>query len=453
MRLLSDSKYEVVMEVAGALRNLAIVGGDDVCFQMLQTNIIQTLSLLIQNLSSHLACVIQNKESKEMDIKTTFILAEQIISIIWSLVELSQDALTECMPLIAFIQEILFYKDTPVETRMVASQCMMTMTEDNPESHVSKESLFLIVNDGNESYSLRLSCIGILLNSGVHDPTFLSHIQEAMNLDISELISKASNVATVIQNQSVVTDTFTPQELEIKKSMEKSHQIMEGMETQLRFLQLAMELLSDMFYEHQSAWEDLHDSTQDDIMVDDEKDVSLYLEPFLASQLLSKMTEILTMPQVLNPHLESFAQELLILKMRVCGALNNVCNALSREICRASPSIYVGLWDTLFVFGSTCELDHVSSVLETLWSLSRVLSVEWIEPTTKQIQDLVTLLHGTTVEQDQFAVIGILGLMAQKQGQITLNKVNHIHERLMIDYWRHINRNGESNGMHSWTQD
>lgn len=93
---LTDSVHEVVVEALGALRNLTVVGGEEVISEMYNKNVltpvmalIPPLGNMIDNMLSGPASSTEEQEKR----KTVWDWAENVISVIWAMCENSEKAL------------------------------------------------------------------------------------------------------------------------------------------------------------------------------------------------------------------------------------------------------------------------------------------------------------------------------------------------------------------------
>lgn len=95
---LSDSVEEVIVEASGALRNLAIDGGHELCSEMFNKGLLPHLVVLMGKISNTLDAVIAGpaKELSDEEIqkrKHLLNLSENVVALIWSLAEASHKTL------------------------------------------------------------------------------------------------------------------------------------------------------------------------------------------------------------------------------------------------------------------------------------------------------------------------------------------------------------------------
>ncbi|KAI0003848.1 armadillo-type protein [Russula compacta] len=133
---LTDSEQEVIVEAAGALRNLCIDGGYEICAEMYNKNILAPLATFIPKISSTLAQYIDSpKTAPENAQKVVYEFAENVITILWCLSETSNKALgaVNNLGLVPFLMAFLSSCDRlPLPTVTSAAHCLYVLTDDNP---------------------------------------------------------------------------------------------------------------------------------------------------------------------------------------------------------------------------------------------------------------------------------------------------------------------------------
>ncbi|EJC98665.1 uncharacterized protein FOMMEDRAFT_128966 [Fomitiporia mediterranea MF3/22] len=155
---LSDSVEEVVVEASGALRNLCIDGGYDICAEMYNKNILAPLQTFIPKISTALHHIVTSpKSAPESASRLVYELAENVITLLWCLSETSNKALNaiNAIHLIPFLMAFLENRNKlPSRTVAAAAQCLYVLTDDNPpaidelRSNSSYTSCILSVSQG-----------------------------------------------------------------------------------------------------------------------------------------------------------------------------------------------------------------------------------------------------------------------------------------------------------------
>ncbi|EJD54408.1 ARM repeat-containing protein [Auricularia subglabra TFB-10046 SS5] len=132
---LSDSEDEVVVEAAGALRNLCIDGGYEICAEMFNKNIMAPLKTFIPKISTVLGQLLENpKSAPENAQKLAYEFSENVITILWCLSETSNKALNaiNALRLAPFLMAFLQNREKlPVNVVTAAAQCLFVLTDDN----------------------------------------------------------------------------------------------------------------------------------------------------------------------------------------------------------------------------------------------------------------------------------------------------------------------------------
>ncbi|KAF9059891.1 hypothetical protein BDP27DRAFT_442347 [Rhodocollybia butyracea] len=111
---LTDSEDEVMVEAMGALRNLCIDGGYDICAEMYNKNILTPLKTFIPKVSEVLSQYLENpKTAPENAQRLMYDFADNVITTLWCLSETSNKALNaiNSIDLIPFLMSFLGSRD------------------------------------------------------------------------------------------------------------------------------------------------------------------------------------------------------------------------------------------------------------------------------------------------------------------------------------------------------
>lgn len=136
---LSDSVDEVVVEASGALRNLAIDGGHELCSEMFNKGLMTHLVVLVGKISSTIDAVIAGpaKELSDEELqrrKHLLNLSENVIALIWSLAEASHktlDAVNSAGTEGLLVKVLQGRKELGVGLPLAAAQALFSLTQDN----------------------------------------------------------------------------------------------------------------------------------------------------------------------------------------------------------------------------------------------------------------------------------------------------------------------------------
>ncbi|KLO07006.1 ARM repeat-containing protein [Schizopora paradoxa] len=311
---LSDSVDEVVVEAAGALRNLCIDAGYDVCAEMFNKNIISPLKDLIPKISSALDKLVTSPTSApENTTELVFNLAENVITILWCLSETSNKALNAIneLHLAPFLMAFLENRaKLSSRTTAAAAQCLYVLTDDNfpviadVRSNSSFTSCLVSIATTSEAISgddvaklkegkemaeargisLRILCAGILRNiSPIPAPSAASSVDIDRSVVLPLLLPVLSSVSLVDASArvshlvSTQSEDIGTEKLSIKNAPKSDHRTpaeieLDFIETKLRNIQLSLEILTGVCatLPDPDFAKDASDDTNDDEEEDDD---------------------------------------------------------------------------------------------------------------------------------------------------------------------------------------
>ncbi|KAF8713751.1 ARM repeat-containing protein, partial [Rhizoctonia solani] len=325
---LSDPSEEVAAEATGALRNLCIDGGFDICAEMFNKGIMGPLTEFIPKLSTTLQNVLSNpKSAPEKVQELVYEFAENIITILWCLSETSNKALNaiNSISLIPFLMSFLINRaKLPRQVVHASVQCLYVLSEDNPPAiqTIRSESEYVAClvaistapqgpNDDEWDIGIRVLACGSLRN--------VSPLPAALNassIDIDRSIAlpfitpllsySLDGAVEEVKNTLANPPAPAPQNNSLKfaklpKSDDKSPAeiLLERIERRLRVLQLSLEILTgvcaqlpdpepvpeELEDEDEDADMDREEGLEDEIIQSDADDAPMDEEPpsFLAS--------------------------------------------------------------------------------------------------------------------------------------------------------------------------
>ncbi|KAH8111844.1 armadillo-type protein [Phellopilus nigrolimitatus] len=279
---LSDSVEEVVVQAAGALRNLCIDGGFDICAEMYNKNILAPLRTFIPKISTALHQLITSpKSAPENASELAYELAENVITLIWCLSETSNKALNAIneIHLVPFLMAFLENREKlPSRTVAAAAQCLYVLTDDNAppieelRANSSYTSCLLAVTRAESApvptstealemaedrlVSVRILSAGILRNiAPVPAPSAASTVDIDRDVilplvtPILTSISLAEASDRVLQLVSAEEEEPKVEKLSLKHTPKSDHKSpgereLERIEARLRNVQLSLEILT-----------------------------------------------------------------------------------------------------------------------------------------------------------------------------------------------------------------
>ncbi|KAF9169583.1 hypothetical protein BGX21_010536 [Mortierella sp. AD011] len=294
---LTDSVHEVVVEALGALRNLTVVGGEEVINEMYNKNVLTPVTALIPNLGTMIDSMFSGPaitSAEHEKRKTVWDWADNVISIIWAMSENSEKALkfVNKLNLIPFLMSFMSNVDkVPPKVTVAAAQCLYTLTDDNPDCRVVfvknpeyitpiMNILTLSVNAEQELLIKTLAC-GIVINlrsvivpkdsetdfSSIHS-SILPVLSGALNYDLQKASAEAAAAAQIANAQK-------QQEPDLSKPNQPAtteEQTLAAIETRLQTLQLSLELIANICTESVEGVEEEEEEWKDEAINDDDMD-------------------------------------------------------------------------------------------------------------------------------------------------------------------------------------
>ncbi|KAF8665307.1 hypothetical protein AX16_000327 [Volvariella volvacea WC 439] len=272
---LTDSEEEVVVEAMGALRNLCIDGGYDICAEMYNKNILTPLKSFVPKISTTLWQYLENpKAANENAQRLVYDFADNVITTLWCLSETSNKALNaiNAINLVPFLMSFLASRDRlPLVPVTSAAQCLYVLTDDNQPAitdiRASGDYISCLVSiaqstpaskDANNplSMNLRVLVAGILRNiAPIPPPSVASAVDMDREIILPLLHPVISSVslpeASQLAQQLASVEEPIPRidKLSIKNTpgtdhISPSERQLEELEAKLRTVKLGLEILT-----------------------------------------------------------------------------------------------------------------------------------------------------------------------------------------------------------------
>ncbi|KAJ8596260.1 ARM repeat-containing protein [Rhizopogon salebrosus TDB-379] len=277
---LSDSEEEVWIEAAGALRNLCIDGGYDICAEMYNKNILAPLTTFVPKISSALSQFLESpKTAPENAQQVVYEFTENVNTILWCLSETSNKALNAInqINLVPFLMSFLAARaKLPIVAVTAAAQCLYVLTDDNlpaideVRSNAAYSTCLLeIVRDedaargkdqeviGDRLTMLKVLATGILSNvSPLPPPSAASGVDVSKEIVLPLLQPVVASVSLIessaLAENLVAKLALEPPQMEpfsLKGTPKSDHRSdteieLERLENKLRTVQLALEILT-----------------------------------------------------------------------------------------------------------------------------------------------------------------------------------------------------------------
>ncbi|KXJ13577.1 HEAT repeat-containing protein 3 [Exaiptasia diaphana] len=436
--LLIDSNRSIQEAAAGALRNLSLSGGADVCAKMVEQDVMTPLTTFI----------IQSLESLQSDCdkpttdykKQTIILVIQAINLLWNVCESSAIAVDifNMKGILPYLVQCLETDIYPMSLAMPAAQCLHTVTEDNPsaaQALCGSSSLMKTIEKAlvtepstSEVMLLKVLSAGILYNVRYSIPM----------CSFNELVQAVVKVLS----QVLEIDC-----LEMLGKMMPELDKVDEVQMLLNAQQLALEILSNVCCADEggdeSDWEDISDlrsdtsdegtDGEDDIQSNDhEMNTSLSAEminAIVTQQVPKKVLDKAVFGDVkiyeqLNQHNDGqkSLRSLSVVQIRAFICLNNITTSMDVELLGGTDALGQ-LWSTLFslTYGNECckylaeredFLEAAAGVMRSvLEKLSTVNAPQYI--TADQVTLLCQTASTTNCDAVKVKVLSILGYIGK----------------------------------------
>ncbi|KAK2461461.1 hypothetical protein APHAL10511_005924 [Amanita phalloides] len=484
---LSDSEEEVIVEAAGALRNLCIDGGYEICAEMYNKSVLVPLQTFVPKISTTLSQILESHKTAPENVqKVAYEFADNVITMLWCLSETSNKALNaiNAIRLVPFLMSFLDARDKlPIASVVSAAQCLYVLTDDNEPAITDIRSdagytscLVSIVRSSPDALqtkdpsdhrlvTLRVLAAGVLRNISPIPPpsaaSFMDIDKDVVLPLIQPVISSISlsDISGAVQ-ELAQREACEPQieKLSLKNAPKSDHKSqteleLEKLEGKLRTVQLALEVLTGACatlpepesggLDEEGEVEDENDAGEDENMaIDHGTSATIELPassipPTLVSPLLSLIQPTaLSFPplaaQSIHPPTTS---ALSAIHVSALECLNNLFLSLanSRKLSISSDkeaglTIWNAIWSALELIGT--EARRGQERMQEMWQIA--VGVLWgignvwkgsIGPIEEQVRILMRLFNSTTDSIFRVKCIGTLECLAHFPNSIEGNKV------------------------------
>ncbi|KXN88885.1 hypothetical protein AN958_06755 [Leucoagaricus sp. SymC.cos] len=482
---LTDSEEEVVVEASGALRNLCIDGGYEICAEMYNKNILTPLTTFVPKISTVLSQHLSDsKSAPENAQKLVYEFADNVITVLWCLSETSNKALSAIngIHLTPFLMSFLASRDKLPLGPVV---CLYVLTDDNPPaiSDVNSDASYLacllsIARPENISnieanqkdprlVTLSVLAAGILRNvSPLPPPTVVSLVDLDKDVIFPLLQPTISSISvpeiSAVAQELITAQSNEPQieKLSLKhtpKSDHKSSAVVEldKIETRLRTVQLALEILTGacatlpdpeigpVDEEGVDEDEESNEETEDEDLNMEADGVGIDRPPIppLITALVNPLLTLIQ-PSALSfpplaapsPHPPT-TSALSAVHISAFECLNNVFLSLatSRKLDVAADlaggaRIWNDIWSALAAVGTQTGLGQErrqemwEKAVGVLWGVGNLWKGSF-EPSEEHISLLIQFCNATSDAKVKTQCIGTLECLAQHPNSIDANRV------------------------------
>ncbi|KAF7290517.1 ARM repeat-containing protein [Mycena indigotica] len=478
---LTDSEEEVVVEAMGALRNLCIDGGYEICAEMYNKNILTPLKAFVPKLATTLSeYLAKTKTAPETQKKLVYEFSDNVITVLWCLSETSNKALAAIneLNLIPFLVSFLAAHDKiPLAPVTAAAHCLYVLTDDNPPAidQIRVDATYIAClmsflapdNDQNDpkekdprTTTLRVLASGIIRNvSPIPPPSIVSNLDIDKDVVLPQLQRIISGFSIAAASSSVLEilarqdSTPSIQNLSLHHTPKSDHRSpaeieLEQIEGRLRTIQLSLEILTGVCATlpdpDPPSTSDEPEGEDDDLLVMDEEhadDSDMAVDEKVAQSLPSLVQPLLELitPTTLSfppfaspsPHPPT-TSALSALHVAALECLNNIFIALARggriDDIAGGQAVWNSIWATVEAVGTQSGpgQEHRREMWEigvgVLWGVASVCRPH-IEPQTEQVRILMGLCNDPSAEAVlQVKCIGTLECLAQNPCNLDANK-------------------------------
>ncbi|KAJ3908972.1 armadillo-type protein [Lentinula edodes] len=479
---LTDSEDEVVLEAMGALRNLCIDGGYDICAEMYNKNILTILKTFIPKISNILSQYLEAPKTAPANAqRLVYDFADNVITTLWCLSETSNKALNaiNSINLIPFLMSFLASRDKlSIAPVLAAAQCLYVLTDDNDSASVSLKSnaeyiscLLSIAQSLNQPangkgkdindhrlITLRVLSSGILRNiSPLPQPSAASivDIDKDITLPLLQPVISSVKLPEIASRAQQLVDglALEPQieRMSLKNTPKSDHKSsseleLEQLEANLRTVQLALEILTGVCATLPDPSAGIEGETEiddedEDMADDDEGHNNDSANPTVLPSLVPSLLSLIQPTSLSFPPLATSSihppttTALSAIHISAMECLNNIFLSLATSPnpsvsadAEGGRKVWNEVWASLGVVGTELGLgqERRKEMWEigvgVLWGLALVWKGT-LSATEEQIQVLIRYSDGASDEITKVKCIGALECLAQYPRSITNNQV------------------------------
>ncbi|CAA7264820.1 unnamed protein product [Cyclocybe aegerita] len=483
---LTDSEEEVVVEAIGALRNLCIDGGYDICAEMYNKNILTPLKAFIPKISTTLSQFLNDPKAAPENVqRIVYDFADNMITALWCLSETSNKALNAIndFHLVPFLMSFLAARDKlPLAPVTAAAQCLYVLTDDNSpaisdvRADASYISCLLSIARQEQTQPLKtpvdpravtlsILAAGTLRNIlPIPPPSAVSFVDIDKDVILPLLqpvissisLSDTSNLVQELVRRQANEPQIENLSLKAPKSDHKTSIgiELEQLENKLRSVQLALEILTGVCATLPDPEPDLpanEEDVEDDDIEIDVGDIDMGEEPekpsndssspsFLATLVAPLLALVqptaLSFPPLSSPSIHPpTTSALSAVHIGALECLNNIFLSLTTspnpKIASDANSgliVWNGIWSALGLIGTQTGLGQERRqeawevAMGVLWGVGRVWKGS-LTPDSEQVNLLIQLCNSTSDPRLRVKCIGALECLAQNPSAIDANRI------------------------------
>ncbi|ORX42155.1 ARM repeat-containing protein [Piromyces finnis] len=505
MNGLTDPTNEVVIEAAGALRNLINVD-NTICLELYNRNILGSITPLLPKINALISNTLIPIDNNDKDIKTkkfenkiAYDYSEQIINIIWTMSETSDKFTKDILScnIVQFLMEFIKALDKlPFNLVNVAAQCLNTITEENEDVYkyftetpdyinvlktIASGQIPIANEWENNGILLKLLSSSILYNirniiSFSMDELYsiiFNSISSCLDYKTSDSIKEMVALAEKmkIEDQKIVQKTKNLKNKELIDNEGKpTYERAKVLESHLTIIQLSLEILANVCSEDLNDGMNNEEIMDEGMEMDEQDEENAFLEEMdrinemqneddindnanderskyiINNGIIGKIITYCENFYEYNDNVKNYASSYVnntnIIQLRSINALNNILMMMPKEWYVNNINDVKNMWGWLYgLAGKASGLlsanneeknslnDIIESIVNTMWSIIRAvdsLNMNEIKiiPSEEQVSSLIATYNNVNITDDlRVRCVGVLGLFAKLQGNVSLNKV------------------------------
>eukprot|EP00053_Salpingoeca_punica_P016995 m.162500 g.162500 ORF g.162500 m.162500 type:complete len:643 (-) comp17088_c0_seq5:1350-3278(-) len=446
---LGDASQPVRTEAAGALRNLTISGGSEVCDRLVQESVMSAIAASLAHYVSAApaaAAVLggrRAKTDKHSDEETTLNGLENTLYLLMQIAERAEVALAHLNSsgLLGSLAMLVNPDTLPLSLAIIAAQALQTVTEDNdtamqmfcdsPVVANAFVSMAQRAGGSGEDTLFRVVVCGCLFNvRAALDANALNIILQVVNSCIETNL--APLVAQVVESLP---------KLNKDNVAEKDKHLLDECKLFLSAQQNAFEILANLCTSDDDQWEDREEEGGDDD--DDDVDAydnvpepvheaaagpselaGLFLQYGLPNKVLSRCENL---PVAIQQILAGDATVGLPLLKQITGTQTRALVCLSNmlpllDLQTPDASFLADLWQHFYALGTSpplqCEDDFLETVTGVMWAfLRRVMDTPGLHARlaipVEHLVEVRTLAMASAQEQVRMNAVGLVGCLGR----------------------------------------
>lgn len=407
---LCDPEIEVRIAAGGALRNLSLIGGEEVSKKLIEADCMTPIGAMLLK-------TYQSIEAKTGEnISHMYTLLIQIVSFLCNLCENSEKAMDmftnskSILWVISFLQKPTF----PVELKIATAQLVQVVTEDNPtlvaQITESKEiiSFFQKVMTSNEDTINFKILIGAIVYN-IRNVNNRTDIVKTLLPIISNLLD-FDGVSSLAKLEPQIQAMNNKKEEIVLNHNEEVNEEYNNWKISIQAQKLSLELLTNICSEDPLDEERMED---ENAAINIPQDIiNLVQSSGIAQKVLPKCSQVpKEFVEKMKLYKDVKLESLFEIQVMSLSCLGNLL-LMFPKIDNAEV-----IWNSLFGIYEENSIELIESITSVLWILSKKITPFSFTPTAPQVQLLFHLSKSGpgTSEDIRASSVGVLGVLGQNQ--------------------------------------